>query len=323
MVINDVVEQNTANPAKVTVNRGKSTLDERPGLSIVVVHLGVVVVEVGDGHKPVVNPEVRHKVQQRNGLPANDGASGVESTKDKSQTKIRVGNVQSLVGTEDSRGGLKVAHAPPAHTLALHAVLAGGGVDEEVRLPPSQLVEKQLEHLDNGHILKQLRVDVQVGQTLFRALLDRLGDKGHVLLHVAREAVVAVVAVLPGKVRHEQRRVHEPAHEVVEALVHREGAVAALMGQDPQAGEDEALHVAVRDPGGGAVQLVLDLGDEGQGGPAQTKGQRVVAQDIAHGPRGGRLKAVRGNPGFDGVDVRKLLVLGLWGELLCLKLDRS
>lgn len=50
MVINDVVEEDAANPAEVAVNCGESTLDIGPGLRLVVVHLGVVVVEVGDGN---------------------------------------------------------------------------------------------------------------------------------------------------------------------------------------------------------------------------------------------------------------------------------
>lgn len=323
VVIDNVVEKYTADPAEVTVNRGEGSLDKGPSLSFVVVNLGVVVVEVGDGHKPVVNPEVRHEVQQGNSLPPNDSAGEIEGAENETQAQVGVGNVQGLVGAEDGRGGLEVAHAPPAHVLALHAVLAGSGVGQEVRLPASQLVEEELEHLDDWHILEELGVQVQVGQSLAGALLDGLGDKSHVLLHVAGEAVVTVVAVLPGEVRHEQRRVHEPAHEVVEALVDREGAVAALVSQNPDTRENQALNIAVGDPGGSAPHLVLNLGDVGQSSPAETKGQGVVAEDIAHGPRRGGLETVGRNPAFDGVDIREFLLLGLRRQLLGLKLDGS
>lgn len=323
MVIDNVVEKDAADPAEVTVNRSEGTLDEGPSLSFIVVNLGVVVVEVGDGHKPVVDPEVRHEVQQGNSLPPNDSAGKVEGTENETQAQVGVGNVQGLVGAEYCRGGLEVAHAPPAHVLALHAVLAGSGVGQKVRLPASQLVEEELEHLDDWHVLEELGIQVQVGQTLAGALLDGLGDEGHVLLHVASEAVVTVVAVLPGEVRDEQRRVHEPAHEVVEALVYREGAVATLVGQDPDTSEDQALNIAVGDPGGGAPHLVLNLGDVGQGSPAEAKGRGVVAEDIAHGPCRGRLEAVGRNPALDGVDVREFLVLGLRRQLFRLKLDWS
>lgn len=50
MVVNDVVEEHTADPAKVTVDGGESTLDKGPSLRLVVVDLGVVVVKVGNGH---------------------------------------------------------------------------------------------------------------------------------------------------------------------------------------------------------------------------------------------------------------------------------
>lgn len=49
VVVDNVVEQHTANPAKVAVNGGEGALDVGPRLGLVVVHLGVVVVEVGDG----------------------------------------------------------------------------------------------------------------------------------------------------------------------------------------------------------------------------------------------------------------------------------
>lgn len=49
VVVDDVVEEHTANPAKVTVNGSESALDVGPGLGLIVVNLRVVVVEVGDG----------------------------------------------------------------------------------------------------------------------------------------------------------------------------------------------------------------------------------------------------------------------------------
>lgn len=49
VVVNDVVEKHTTNPAKVTVNGGEGALDVGPGFRLVVVNLGVVVVKVSDG----------------------------------------------------------------------------------------------------------------------------------------------------------------------------------------------------------------------------------------------------------------------------------
>lgn len=209
-----------------------------------------------------MNPEVRHKVKQSHGLPANDGGGEVKSTENKSQAQVGISNVESLVGAEDSRGRLEMAHTEPAGVLALETALSGGCVDQEVRLPASELVEDKLEHLDGGDVLEQLWVHVQAGQSLLGSLLNGLGYKSHVFLHVPSETVVTVVAVLPREVRHEQRRVHEPAHEVVEPLVNGEGTVAALVSQNPNTGEDETLDVTVGDPGGGTQGRVGDLGDE-------------------------------------------------------------
>jgi hypothetical protein len=50
MGINDAVEEVAADKAKVTVNRGQSTLDEGPAVGVEVVDLRVRVVQVGDGN---------------------------------------------------------------------------------------------------------------------------------------------------------------------------------------------------------------------------------------------------------------------------------
>ena len=48
--IDDAVEEMAADKPKITVHGGEGALDERPALGVVVVHLGVVVVEVSDGN---------------------------------------------------------------------------------------------------------------------------------------------------------------------------------------------------------------------------------------------------------------------------------
>lgn len=50
VVVDDLVEKVTANEAKSSVDGGKGTLDEGPGLLVVVGNLGVSVVQVGDGN---------------------------------------------------------------------------------------------------------------------------------------------------------------------------------------------------------------------------------------------------------------------------------
>lgn len=210
-----------------------------------------------------MNPHVRDNVEKSNRLPADIGRAPVESTASESQAEVGEGDEDGLTGTEDRRGRLKVAHAQPALVVTLQTLLSSRGVDQQVGLPSGQLVENELDELDNGRVLDHLGVQVEVGQTALGALIDGLGDKSHVLLHVASVIVVAVVAVLPAKVGNEQGRVHDPAHHVVELAVHGESAMAALVSQNPDTGADEALNVTVGHPGGSAQPVVLDLGDVG------------------------------------------------------------
>jgi hypothetical protein len=48
--LDNAVEKVLANEAKVTIHSSNGTLDESPAVGVVVVHFGVVVVEVGNGH---------------------------------------------------------------------------------------------------------------------------------------------------------------------------------------------------------------------------------------------------------------------------------
>lgn len=231
----------------------------------------------------MVNPHVRDDVKKRNSLPADVEGAPVQSAAGESQAQIRKSDEDGLTGAEDGRGRLKVAHAQPALVVTLKTLLSSGGVDQEVSLPSSQLVEDQLDDLDNGRVLDHLGVQVKVGQAAGGALVDSLGDESHVLLHVAGVVVVTVVAVLPAEVGDEQGGMHDPAHHVVELAVHGESAMAALVSQNPDTGADEALDVTVDHPGGGTQPVVLDLRNVGQGKVAKSKSLSIVTNDIGHG----------------------------------------
>lgn len=49
VVLNDAVEQVAANKAKLSVDSGQGALDKGPVLGLIVRHLHVGVVEIGDG----------------------------------------------------------------------------------------------------------------------------------------------------------------------------------------------------------------------------------------------------------------------------------
>ena len=284
VLVNDAVEEVLANKAKVTVDGSESSLDKGPAVGLKVVDIGVGVVEVGDGDEPVMNPHVGGDVQEKDSPPAKHAGGEVDGIAHNGQAEIGQSNEDGLAGTEDGAGGLKVAHAQPAGGLALLADGAGRDVEEEIHLPSGNLMGDELEQRDDGRVLEQLGVEVQVGQAALALLRDAAGDKHHVLLHVAGEAMVAVVGELPAEVGHHEERVGEPADNVVDHLVGRERAVAALVGQDPQTGAEQALDVAVDNPGDSLRDRVLDLRDEGQAGPAKRRDHDQVANEIAERP---------------------------------------
>lgn len=99
----------------------------------------------------------------------------------------------------------------------------------------------------------------------------------------------------------------EPAHNVVEHTVRREGAVAGLVAENPDARQHQALGIAVGNPSTGTQQRVLDGGNVGQGSPAERKSHGVVTDDIGHGVGRRGLEAVSGDCITDGLDVGELL----------------
>lgn len=258
----------------------------------------------------MVNPEVLLEVQQTNHLPANDLGGRVKDIAHDHETEIGKSDIDGLRVAENSRGRLKVAHPQPAHaalaSLPLLASLAGRHVEEEVHLPASKLVGNELDELDNRHILKHLGgllVHVQVGQLPLVAISGGGGDEGHVLLHVAGEAMVAVMAELPAEVGDQKEGVADPADHVVEPHVPGKGAVAALVRKNPDAGADQALEVAVRSPGAVAERGGGDLGDVLPGEVAEAKGHGEVAEEVGHGDPDAGAEAVVGDGVADGLDV--------------------
>lgn len=74
MELGDIVHEMLPAESKLSINRCCSTFQERPSFGLILGHIGMRVVEVGNGHDPVVDPHVRHYVEQRNSLKSYFGA---------------------------------------------------------------------------------------------------------------------------------------------------------------------------------------------------------------------------------------------------------
>lgn len=319
---NDAMEQVAVDPTHISVDGGTSALDECPAIGVKVLHILMVVVKVGDGNEPVVDPEVGNSIEQEGGQAANSLASQVESVSDQSQTDIGDQDVQGLLGAEDDGCGLEVGLAEPA-ALALQTLRTSRDVEQQVCLPSEQLVADKLDQVHSRGLLKQLAIDAQVrppgacGDLALVVLLGR-GDESHILLHVAGVHVVASVAEFPAEEGDEQKRVEDPTDNVVQVAVKREGTVSTLVCQDPDTGPHETLGEPVGCPSTSAGIWVGELWDVCECGIYQAGGECKIARNIAQRSEGRRLEAVRGNRFPQGVHV---WVDGLEGLLLWLSVE--
>lgn len=255
--------------------------------------------------QPVVDPEVRLRVNKQHGARSHDSRELVQRKRRHGEANVGQEDEGSLAGAEDGAVGAKVALAEHGGGGLLQTVAAGGDVEEQVDLPREQLVEHERDELVGGGVLEHL----EGGQGALGVVGLGPGDKGHVLLHVAGVLVVAVVRELPRVVRHQQGGVGEEADDVVQQRVLGKGAVSGLVAQDPEASADKALDEAVDDPGNGPESGIRNGGNVGKGSPAKSSNHDHIAHQIAHGDGHGRLKAVLGDGGPNRVDIGKPTVL--------------
>lgn len=255
--------------------------------------------------QPVVNPEVRLRVNKQHGARSHGSRELVQRKRRHGKADVRQEDEGSLAAAEDGAVGAKVALAEHGRGRLLQAVAAGGDVEQQVDLPRKQLVEHERHELVGGRVLEHLKG----GQGSLGVVGLGPGDKGHVLLHVAGVLVVAVVRELPGVVRHQQDGVREEADDVVQQRVLGKGAVAGLVAQNPETSADEALDEAVDDPGNGPKGGIRNGGNVSKGSPAKGSNHDHIAHQVAHGDGHRRLKAVLGDGGPNRVDIGEPTVL--------------
>lgn len=273
----------------------------------------------------MVDPEVRQKVPDGQVGPAKGAAEVVERGAGQGEANVAVDDEDGVTVLVQRAEGVEVVDAAArAVVLALAAALAlalvvvvAGDVGQQVVGPSDELLHHQHEERVGGRVLGQLRQLVDKLAQTSGLLLTGSGHKDHVALHVASGGVVLAVRDLPAEVGHQQRRVQHPAGEVVERLGVGEGAVAALVGNDPEAGAEQALQHRVQRPETRADgrrgdqlrgdEVVEDVEGGGQAGH--------VAQDVGVALERRSLEAVLGDGVADVLDGevghRELVAVGV------------
>ena len=260
----------------------------------------------------MVDPEVGNEVPDGHVSPAKGLAEVEEGSSDDGETDVAQQDKLGVLVLIQRAARVKVVDATSqaillalatALTLALVEVVAGS-VGDEVHGPTNELLSDKHDEAVDGGLLSQLAELVDETTDLVGELLAGAGQENHVPLHVAGGLVVLAVGDLPAEVGDQESRVDQPAGAVADQLGGGEGAMATLVGNDPETGAKETLDEGVHGPessAGGERGDVLGrhvcVEDVEGGGEAGN-----ISQDVSPASEGGALEAVLGNGIVDVLD---------------------
>lgn len=260
----------------------------------------------------MVHPEVGDKVPHKHVGPSEAVAEVVQDAAGDEDTNIAHDDTASMLVVINRASGIEVVNTAektialsltPTLALALMEVVAGD-VGEEVVGPAEELLSDEHDEGVDGGLLGELAELVGHLAEAGGLLLAGAGHEDHVALEVSGGLVVGRVGQLPRVVRDEESRVEEPARDVVDGPRGGEGLVTALVGEDPDAGAEEALEHGVQRPktsAGGRRGDVLGghivVEDVKRRGEAEQ-----VAGDVQVALEGGPLEAVGGDGVADILD---------------------
>ena len=198
--------------------------------------------------------------------------------------------------------------SPPLERLAVLPQPSGAREPHQVKRPADDEVRDHLEHPERP--VPDGLVDDGVGRLALAVraqshLVPRVRDVALAVDGVVRATVVLRVGVLPREVGNEQRLVHDEAPRVVEGLAGGEGAVAALVREDPVSGQDaphpEGVYVPSREPleGVEGEEVRGEVGGQSRvRGVDAPGGQQRIPNDEVHGME---VRSVEAFLGYDGL----------------------
>lgn len=204
----------------------------------------------------MVHPQVGKEVPDEHVGEAVGSGEEDQGSDGDTNTEVAEENELGILALKQGAGGVEVVDTgevavllslAAALNLALVEVVAGS-VGEDIHGPAEELLEDRVDQSGNWGLLGQLVELMNRTADTTSVLLAGLGDENHVALEVAGGLVVLAVGDLPGEVWHQQGRVADPAGGIVEDLGGREGLMAALVGQHPEAGSKQALEDRVEGP---------------------------------------------------------------------------
>ena len=102
MEISNIMHKMLPRKSKIPpINRGSRTFQERPGLGFIFRDIWVPVVEVGDGHDPVIHPQVWYRAEQHDSLRSYFRVYVPECCCHQADANVRGYDEAPLPGTEE------------------------------------------------------------------------------------------------------------------------------------------------------------------------------------------------------------------------------
>jgi hypothetical protein len=204
----------------------------------------------------VVNPEVGNKVPDGHVVETELLDKEVQSSGGDGNTDIAQDDelgipvlVKRAAGVEVVNTATKTVVLALATTLLLAlVVVVAGNVGHEVVGPANELLEHEHEQSESRSLLSEVSELVGHLAKARSLLLAGAGNKDHVTLHVAGSLVVLSVGDLPAEVGDEEGRVKNPTSHIVDKARVGESTMAALVGDNPNAGSEKTLENGVDGP---------------------------------------------------------------------------
>lgn len=260
----------------------------------------------------MVDPKVRDKVPDGHVVKAKLLDEEVQSGTHQTDTNITQDNELSIAVLVKRAAGIKVVDtAAETVVLALATallltlvVVVASNVGHEVVGPADELLENKHDQSEDGGLLSEVSKLVGHLAETSSLLLASSGNKDHVTLHVSGSLVVLSVGDLPAEVGDEERRVEDPAGDVVDKARVGESTVATLVSDDPETGTEKTLENSVDSPetsAGGSARDVLGghiVVPDAKGGSKKDN----VAEDVSVSLESGALEAVLGDGIVDLLD---------------------
>jgi hypothetical protein len=310
--LDDTVEKVSADKTHLTIDSGSGTADKVPLVVGVVGKSRIGVLEEGNSNEPVVNPKVGNEVPDGHVVEAKLLNEEVQSGTRQGDTNVAQDDELGVAVLVKRAAGIEVvdtATETVVFTLATAllltlVVVVAGNVGHEVVGPADQLLENKHDQSEGGSLLSEVGKLVGHLAETSSLLLASSGDKDHVTLHVSGSLVVLSVGDLPAEVGDEERRVENPAGDVVDEAGVRESTVATLVSNDPETGTEKTLENSIDGPetsaGGGAGDVLgghIVVPDTKGGGKEDN-----VAKDVSVSLESGALETMLGNGIVDLLD---------------------